>query len=287
MTNELQSDITKRTKEIQIVCDFGMLYKPHNLPPELTQSYNLIKMRLGELVGWTDRESYKIDSRELLRCLKSSVDIYLRIRTNIIQFVFKTTEVTENDFDRAFSDAAVFRYGIANDYLQQEVGRISTLVATSIRLANFHTILGVDLEQDYIDVSNTEELLPLYTRVIQAQNQLIGAQDLLIVSQEFNSNILNKTDSELHDRLFELELSNAEKTKPQADGGRKNAKFRDFEPIILEALKRHETSRQYSREQAMNDLQHQTGKEISENTLKLWLKNYRATFGRTIYKPKI
>tara|TARA_Y100000034_G_scaffold109790_1_gene141393 strand:- start:108 stop:971 length:864 start_codon:yes stop_codon:yes gene_type:complete len=287
MTNELQLDITRRAREIQLVCEFGMLFKPSNLPPELIQSYNLIKIRLGDLVGWADKEKYKIDSKELLRCLHSTVDIYLTIRTNIIQFVFKTTDVTENDFDKAFSDAAVFRYGFANDYLQQEAGRISTLVATSIRLANFHTVLGTDLEQDYIDVSNTEELLPLYTRVIHAQSQLIAAQDLLIVSQEFNSNILNKSDIELHDRLYELEISQAEKRENSAEGGRKNAKFRGFESIILEALKKYETNRQYTRERVMNDLQHQTGKEISENTLKLWLKNYRATFGRTIFKRKI
>lgn len=284
MTNKLQIDITKRTKEIQLVCDFGMLYKPQNLPSELIQSYNLIKMRLGELVGWSDREGYKIDSKELVRCLQSSIDIYLTVRNNIIQFVFKAANVTENDFDRAFSDAAVFRYGLANGYLQHEAGRISSLVATTIRLANFHSIFGVDLEQDYIDVSNTEELLPLYTRVIQAQNQLIAAQDLLIVSQEFNGKVLNKSDAELHDRLYQLELSAAEKTKPQADGGRKNAKFRNFEPIILEALKRYETDRSYTREQVMNDLQNKTGEEISENTLKLWLKNYRGSFWRTIYK---
>jgi hypothetical protein len=283
MPYQVNVNKNEKLEDLKKVCEFGVIRKPTNLPAEITQAYNLVKIRVGNLVGWSNQNGYLIDYDSLIDFLDPTINIYIKIRNNILREFFNSSDISEEDFDNSFSDAAVFRYGFSNNYLQHEIAKQVTLVATCIRLGNFHKLLNSELSLDYIEVTE-EETLPLYTRIIQAQLQLLAAQDLLIVSGEFNNKILNQDEIELHNRIYDLELNLAKKKSSSAKGGRSSSMYREFESQILNAIRAYKSNRDINQTAIMESLAIEIDREIPSSTFNNWLKNYNNSFGQTIFK---
>jgi len=272
-----QSKIEQMKNDIIYVCQYGLLTVPLGIPLEIQHAYNRVLMNLGAAIGLIDNKKFILDDKKLIYSLTISLQTFTTSVEQLKTFLDKS--VIDSLPDVLILES-IFKKGIQSELAASTV--FSTL--TVLQLMSFHRYVGHLLSLDSFEES-TENILSL----CNAQTQLLVAQDAVNKSQLYLYKVKYPTEYKIDKDELDVYIE-LDKFKAARSLGGSHSQYYPYRDLIKKSLENYESHRTITQDECREKLEIEIKKifkaelTITKSTFNNWLKIYRNTEGKSIFK---